>query len=142
MSSAICMNCRKGVLKIHMTMWIMDLFSVSVSDRKTPAAGSDEFTSERLGLSLVLAEGRNRFKKYKLIIVNELNQDPLPFIRYIRQQNPDCHIVYQYWNSLFYMENPGKTSSVFWAICEWSGTISVLYYLLRYAGLSKIWFYI
>lgn len=47
-------------------------------------------------------------KNYKLIIVNELNQDPLPFIRYIRQQNPDCHIVYQYWNSLFYMENPGE----------------------------------
>lgn len=47
-------------------------------------------------------------KNYKLIIVNELNQDPLPFIQYIRQQNPDCYIVYQYWNSLLHMENPGE----------------------------------
>lgn len=44
-----------------------------------------------------------QLKDYKLIIVNELNRTPFPFIQYLRKKNPDCRIVYHYWNSLFHL---------------------------------------
>lgn len=44
-----------------------------------------------------------QLEDYKLVIVNELNRAPSPFIQYLRKRNPDCRIVYHYWNSLFHM---------------------------------------
>lgn len=45
-----------------------------------------------------------QLKDYKLIVINELNRAPFPFIQYLRKKNPDCRMVYHYWNSLFHME--------------------------------------
>lgn len=68
----------RGLIKLHLENWVF------------------RWSMKRIGIDI---------KKYKLIIINELNRNPLLFISYIRQQNPDCQIVYQYWNSLFYIKN-------------------------------------
>ena len=49
-----------------------------------------------------------RLENYHLIIVNQLNRSPLLFLEYIRRKNPQCHLIYHRWNSLFYMDNASK----------------------------------
>lgn len=47
--------------------------------------------------------------KYSLIIVTEMNENPLPFFKYLRRENPECHLIYQYWNPISTMNLRNKS---------------------------------
>lgn len=47
-----------------------------------------------------LKKCRISVKHYEMIIINEMYRDVEPFIRFIRENNPNARLIYQYWNPL------------------------------------------